>query len=83
MDSNVSANLKDLVQSISAYQLGKYTKEYGAGSASILCLAEKPGITGANHIVIADSWFGGVRLPPGLKKIGLHNISMTKTEIDD
>eukprot|EP00957_Ditylum_brightwellii_P088346 6729501-Ditylum_brightwellii.AAC.1 len=57
----------------------KYTNEYGAGAASVLCLAEKSGITGTNHVVIADSWFGGVRLSPGLRKMGLHNISMIKT----
>eukprot|EP00957_Ditylum_brightwellii_P001586 124301-Ditylum_brightwellii.AAC.1 len=57
----------------------KYTKEYGAGAASVLRLAEKSDITGTHCVVIADSWFGGVRLPPGLRKIGLHNISVIKT----
>eukprot|EP00957_Ditylum_brightwellii_P065752 4988046-Ditylum_brightwellii.AAC.1 len=57
----------------------RYTKEYGTGAASVLHLAEKSGITGTSCVVIADSWFGEVRLPPGLRKMGLHNISMIKT----
>ena len=38
----------------------KYTKEYGAGAASVLCLCESSGIEGSNRAVIADSLFGCV-----------------------
>ena len=76
--TNVTTTL-ECVQSKQINDSHKYTKEYGAGAASVLHLAEKSGITGIDCVVIADSWFGGVRLPPGLRKMGLHNISMIKT----
>ena len=57
----------------------KYAKEYGAGAACVLHLCEESGIQGSEQIVVCDSWFGGIRLPLGLRKIGLHSISMIKT----
>ena len=57
----------------------KYTKEYGAGAACVLRLCEASGIQGSERIVVCDSWFEGIRLPLGLRKIGLHSISMIKT----
>eukprot|EP00957_Ditylum_brightwellii_P170835 13003018-Ditylum_brightwellii.AAC.1 len=57
----------------------KYTKECGAGAAVVLQLCEAARIQGTNRVVIADSCFGGMRLPKGLMTIGLQNISNIKS----
>ena len=57
----------------------KYTKEYGAGADYVLCLCEASGIERSNCVVIADSWFGGIRCVIGLSKLGLQDITMIKT----
>ena len=57
----------------------KYTKEYGAGAASVLRLCEAAGIEGSNHAMIVDSWFGSMRCVQALSKLGLQAITMIKT----
>ena len=49
----------------------KYTKEYGAGAASVLRLCEASGIEGSNRAMIADSWFGVIRCVLEMYKLGL------------
>ena len=51
----------------------EYTKEYGAGAASVLRLCEASYIEGRNRAVTADSWFGGIRCVIGLSKLGLQS----------
>ena len=57
----------------------KYTKEYGAGGASVLRLCEDFGIEGSNRSVIADIWIGGIWCVLRLTKLGLQAIKMIKT----
>ena len=45
---------------------GKYTKEYGSGAASVLCLCEAYGIYCINYAVISYRWFGGISCVLGL-----------------
>ena len=56
----------------------KYTKEYGAGAASVLRLCEAVGIKISNHAMITDSWFGVIRCVLGLSKLGLQAITIIK-----
>ena len=44
----------------------KYTKEYGSGAASVLCLCEAYGIYCINYAVISYRWFGGISCVLGL-----------------
>ena len=57
----------------------KYTKEYGAGAASVLRLYESSGIEDSNCAVIADIWFRGIRCVLGMSKLDLQAITIIKT----
>ena len=56
----------------------KYTKEYGAGAASAMCLIEKEKLDGTSRVLTADSWFANLRMAQGLQMLGTHGRLLIK-----